>query len=471
MLKSLFPILIFCVAQLKVSGTVNSISDSLIVSEIKIDGNFVTNKKLIFRELAFKINTVIDRDEIGYLKTTSINNLTRTSLFNFVELDISEPAYGQLSVNVRLTERWYIWPTLYLNHTDRNFSEWWRTKDLNKLEYGGGLKINNFRGMGETLLLNYRFGNFTKLELEYQRILLDKAEHNSLSFIATWAAKKLLPYVIQSDKQVVLKENYNLIESVNIALRYKYRKGYFNSHNIELGYSDFRIADTILLLNPQFAGLNKQKQRYFNLKYEFIRDNRDSRIYPKTGHLIAASINRKGLKLLPDEYNATEINALFYLYHKVVSRFYLGSGIWYSSTLSDQYAFASETGLGYLQFVRGYEYYAINGDNVFLFKSFLKYELLPMKVINMKVWPIRNLYQFNMIPIEIFTSLFFDAGYVNDKYGLFKNYNNALVDKMMFSTGIGLDFVTYYDKVFRLDYSFNALGESGLFIHWKAAFR
>ena len=29
-------------------------------------------------------------------------------------------------------------------------------KDLGKLEYGVGLKVNNFRGMGETLLLNYR---------------------------------------------------------------------------------------------------------------------------------------------------------------------------------------------------------------------------------------------------------------------------------------------------------------------------
>ena len=73
-----------------------------------------------------------------------------------------------------------------------------------------------------------------------------------------------------------------------------------------------------------------------------------------------------------------------------------------------------------------------------------------MKVINLKSWPFRNLHQFNRIPIEIYSNLFFDAGYVSDQSGTYKSYNNILVDKLMISAGIGIDFVTYYDKVFRL---------------------
>jgi outer membrane protein assembly factor BamA len=258
---------------------------------------------------------------------------------------------------------------------------------------------------------------------------------------------------------------------VNLAIKYKYRKGYFNSHNIELGYTDSRISDTISLLNPYYDGLDNTRLRYFNIRYEFIRDNRDSRIYPKTGQLLMLGINRKGLYLLPGELNATDIYGLLYLYHKIFNRVYAASGLYYSSTYNARYVFASETGLGYLQFVRGYEYYIIFGNNAVLFKSFFKYEILPMKVIYLKVWPIRKLYQFNKIPLEIYANIFFDAGYVHDKSEIYKTNNNILVNKMMYSTGIGLDFVTYYDKVFRLDYSFNALGESGLFIHWKAAFR
>jgi hypothetical protein len=41
----------------------------------------------------------------------------------------------------------------------------------------------------------------------------------------------------------------------------------------------------------------------------------------------------------------------------------------------------------------------------------------------------------------------------------------------MYSTGIGIDIITYYDKLLGFDYSFNGIGEHGLFIHWKAAIR
>jgi len=471
MLKCVFSF-IFCLSLfLKDSWAVTVIPDSLIVSGVIIEGNYVTSEKFIFRELTFSLNDTVHSNEIEDLKRTSINNLVKTSLFNFVEIDAAESLPGFVKFTIKLTERWYIWPTGYLNHTDRNFSEWWRTKDLSKLEYGVGIKINNLRGMGETLLLNFRPGNFTRYEMEYRGLFLDKAKCHSLSFLTSWSAKKILPYVIESDKQVTLKENSYLIKSFMVNVHYKYRKGYFNTHNIELGYSDDRIADTIYTLNPYYAGSGRNRLSYFNLKYEFRRDNRDSHIYPKTGHLLVAGFNRKGLNMVHGEYNSTDIFVQFYIYKKVIKRFYVATGLWYHSVLDDEYVFSTTTGLGYLDLVRGYEYYAVNGDNAFLFKSLVKYEILPMKVINMKIWPIRNLHQFNRVPVEIYSNLFFDAGYVNDRYGMYKNYNSILVNKTMYSFGIGIDFVTYYDKVFRVDYSFNALGERGLFIHWKAAFR
>lgn len=107
-------------------------SDRLFIREIKIEGNHITSKKIILRELVFKLNEYIGRGDVLSLKLTSINNLNKTALFNFVEIDTIETQEGFLIINVKLTERWYIWPTAYLNHTERNFSEWWRTKDLDK---------------------------------------------------------------------------------------------------------------------------------------------------------------------------------------------------------------------------------------------------------------------------------------------------------------------------------------------------
>jgi len=466
-----YNILLLLCLTISIYGQKFKSADSLTIDEILINGNYITSKKVIFRELDFRLNDVVLREEVEYRKQTTINNLTKTSLFNFVEIDLEEYQPNSLRITVNLTERWYIWPTLYLNQTDRNFSEWWRTKDLSKLEYGVGFKINNFRGSGETLIVNYHIGNFTKYELDYRGIYIDKAKQHSLSVLASYSAQNVLAWNIESNKEEIIKESHRLLKSTELSLTYRYRKGYFNTHSVHLGYSDYKTADTIFSLNPYFFGFNKHLQRYFNLKYEFSRDTRDSRIYPKTGYLFAAAINKRGLGILPDEYNAVDLYFQFYSYWKLRKRFYISSGIWYSSNMTNNYAFYSQTGLGYLQFVRGYEYYTINGNNALLFKSLAKYELLPMKVINLNIWPVRKLHQFNEVPIEVYVNIFFDSGYVSDKYDIVRSYGNTLVDKMMYSAGAGIDFITYYDKVLRFDYSFNALGERGLFIHWKAAIR
>ena len=465
------PLILLVCLTISLEAHVTQPTDSLTIQEIIIVGNYVTNKKVIFRELDFKINETLSREDIEFKRRTSINNLTKTSLFNFIEIEINETSGNNLTVLVNLTERWYIWPNVFLNQTDRNFSEWWRTKDLNKLEYGIGLKINNFRGLGETLILNYHIGNFVKYELDYRGIYIDKAKKHSLSFLASYSAQNILPWNIESNKEIILKESHKLLKSYDFAIKYKYRKGYFNTHAIELGYSDFNIADTVYSLNSYYAGLNKHGQRYFNIMYEFSHDSRDSHIYPKTGTLIAAGINKKGLAILPHEYNAVDLYFQLYTYWKLRKHFFIASGIWYSSNITDNYVFSLQTGLGYLQFVRGYEYYAIHGSNALLFKSLVKYELLPMKVINLSIWPVRKLHQFNRVPLEVYLNVFFDAGYVNDKFKQYRVYNNTLVDKMMYSTGAGIDFITYYDKVLRFDYSFNGVGDRGLFIHWKAAIR
>ena len=468
--KKVFLIAVFTCLVVSINGQIRN-SGNLIIKEILIEGNYVTNKKVIFRELDFKINETVRRDEVEYRRITSVNNLTKTSLFNFVEISVNESTDNNLTVFVKLTERWYIWPNIFLNQADRNFSEWWRTKDLDKLDYGVGLKINNFRGAGENILLNYHMGNFIKYELDYRGIYLDKSKRHALSILATYSAQNILPWNIEQNKEVILKDNRKILKSTKFELKYFFRKGYFSKHQVELGYTDFNISDTVYLLNPYYAGINKHRQRYFNLRYEYSWDTRDSKIYPKTGSLIVAGINKRGLGIYADEYNSVDLYSQIYLYWKLNKHFYIASGFWGTSNMTNSYVFSSEPGLGYIQFVRGYEYYAVHGNNALLFKSLVKYELLPLKVINLNIWPIRKLPQFNRVPVEVYVNVFFDAGYVSDKFDSYKTFDNTLVNKMMYSTGAGVDFITYYDKVLSLDYSFNALGDRGLFIHWKAAIR
>ena len=51
-----------------------------------------------------------------------------------------------------------------------------------------------------------------------------------------------------------------------------------------------------------------------------------------------------------------------------------------------------------------------------------------------------------------------------------EQFNTKLGNKLLYTTGFGLDVVSLYDTTLRLEYSFNQLGENGLFLHAKSLF-
>ena len=75
--------------------------------------------------------------------------------------------------------------------------------------------------------------------------------------------------------------------------------------------------------------------------------------------------------------------------------------------------------------------------------------------------------QFNKSFFSLFLSIFSDIGYVvNNQTGIQNNLSN----KILWGRGISLDYVTYYDKILRIEYSINDLGEKGIFLHFSNPF-
>jgi hypothetical protein len=95
----------------------------------------------------------------------------------------------------------------------------------------------------------------------------------------------------------------------------------------------------------------------------------------------------------------------------------------------------------------------------------LRYQIVKPKVFQPKF--LQQAKQFNTIPFYAFVNVFFDAGFVEDKF-FYKN--NSLVNSWQYGYGLGLDMVTYYDVVVRLEYSLNKQQQSGFFIHATVGF-
>ena len=99
-------------------------------------------------------------------------------------------------------------------------------------------------------------------------------------------------------------------------------------------------------------------------------------------------------------------------------------------------------------FIRGYDLYTLKGDEMFFFRSNVKYELIQPSTKKVKKGKEDN--KFKALQYAFYLNAFADAGYVVNKF----TEENPLVNKMLFSWGLGLDFVTYYDMVLRFEYAF-----------------
>ena len=103
----------------------------------------------------------------------------------------------------------------------------------------------------------------------------------------------------------------------------------------------------------------------------------------------------------------------------------------------------------------------IDGLDYGYWKNSIRFQLLKKEINWGEYMPIP---QFKVMPFRIYLSLNQDLGIVNTP---FYAQGNPLANRWLWSGGLGLDMITYYDKVIQIQYTINHLREKGLFLHFK----
>lgn len=67
---------------------------------------------------------------------------------------------------------------------------------------------------------------------------------------------------------------------------------------------------------------------------------------------------------------------------------------------------------------------------------------------------------YKKIPIKFYPKIYTDFGYCYSPY----NNSNLFNNQLLHTYGIGVDIVTIYDIVFKIEYSINQLGDKGIFV-------
>mgnify|MGYP002639461255 CR=1 FL=1 len=439
----------------------------VIVGNIQLLGNKVTKDKIMLREITFRPGDTLGKQLLAQKIKSSKDNLMNTSLFNFVETSdsiVSVEGIKKVEVTFDVIERWYIWPLPIFELAERNFNAWLQTKDLSQINYGMFLDWKNFRGRRETLKILLQFGYDEKIGFSYGIPYIDKKQTIGLDFGFSQTKNHQVSYAtIDNQVERVRLEAYaRRAYSAFVAIGH--RPDIYQSHYFEASYYDHIYDDTIFQINPEFYKGEGHRPQYLKLSYAFKNDHRDFKPFPLKGYYFDFLLEQTGLGF----FHRSDINILSAKvnarkYWTFSRRFFFAGGVTGRIANNNSNPYFLNQGVGYgRDFVRGYEFYVVDGQNYGILKTDFKFAIVPQQVTTLKFIPIQS---FNKIPWAIYLSLFGDAGYVPGE----ALNGNDLQNSLLIGYGAGLNLVTYYDIVFRLEYSFNHKGERGFFIHFMAS--
>jgi len=433
-----------------------------IVGEIVISGNKKTRKPIILREIPLQPGQAYTLQDLVAKFEDARRQLMNTTLFHSVIVAAKGFNGNVIDITVSVKERWYLFPLPYFKPVDRNLNQWLveQNASLSRVNYGAKLLYNNATGNNDKIRLWLMSGYTRQISLGYDRLYIDKAMRWGMRFSFAAGKNRELNYNTIHDKQVFLKDNKRYVRNfLNTQAELTYRRAIKTRHSIGIGYTSEVVEDTIVQLNPAYFEAGRNRIRFPELYYNMTFFDVDYIPYPTKGYAANLLLSRKGI-------NAS--NNLWQLNLKALGSWHLSPKTFVSAMayggikLPFKQPYFNKRFLGYGDvFMQGYEYYVVDGVAGGYLKTTLSRELFNFGIR----MPVKGKTT-DQIPVRIFGKIFGNSGYVHNP----QPGENALSNRMLHSAGIGIDIVTFYDVIFRLEYTFNQLGQNGLYLHRKTIF-
>lgn len=434
--------------------------------DINISGNRQTNYKIILRELPFKINEQYPLNVLAGKFSEAKRRLMNTGLFHNVVVSLSSLQGHDALVHVDVKERWYIIPIPFVKAVDRSIGEWVQNQgmDLSRVNYGIRVKHNNISGRNDKLYVNLKNGYTKEVSLAYYGLMLDKDLKWSNSLGVSVGKNKEVNYNTIGNKLMAFKNsNDNFVHSyLRAFFELSYRQAINTRHTFGIGYNSEVVDDTIMAINSHYFS-NSTKVRYPSLYYTLTYNNTDFLPYPLKGYVAEVSVAKRGFT---KDLNLWHLTAKGSATWPLSDKYFMNLRMAGMLKLPFRQPYINQQFVGYKDmYMQGYEYYVIDGVAGGYSKLSFSRELFNTS-IGMPTQAARRLTNMDRIPFRAYAKVFGNAGYIyNPDAG-----RNPLSNKFIFSGGVGVDIVTFYDFIIKLEFSFNQLGQNGLYLHRRDYF-
>ena len=444
--------------------TVSDTNRLFVIRDIIISGNDKTQPAIILRELPFKLSEVYHLGAIVQKLKTARKQLMNTGLFRNVVISLENTDDQVVNIKVDVEEKWYIWPMVFFKPVDKSFGEWWNDKDrsLDRINYGLRLSHNNITGRNDKLRLSIMNGYTRQVTIQYFGLRLDPALKWSTNAGVSYGQNREVNYMTLRNKQIPVRGEDEFLQTyVGGFLHFNYRPRIKTTHSFGVGYTYETIADTITKLNPSFSS-GSNIITYPELFYKLSYFDVDFITYPTKGFSAELFLKRKGLGI-QSPVNLWELTAKASQSWPLNSKYFFNLKGLGTIKLPFSQPYIGKRFLGYDgRFLQGYEYYVVDG----VVGGYAKASITrPIFTAHVHL-PSKQFRSLSRIPIRVYAKTFVNAGYV---YNTVAGDNN-LTNKFLYSGGVGLDLVTYNDFVIKIEWSFNRLGENGVYLHQRSDF-
>jgi outer membrane protein assembly factor BamA len=417
---------IFCL----MSGSLSAIAaqvaiaenDTLKIMQIIFIGNEKTKENILAREMKTKVGDIFDSRKAEEDRKR-IQNLR---LFTRVEMQPMQTDQG-IVLLVYVAERWYIFPYPILHYNER---------DWKKLTYGAGISHQNFRGKNINLSGSFWLGYNPGAGFSYANPWIGGTRqlYSAFRIYAQSVRNK-------SSEYGDFDESY---QGISYALGKRW--GYHTYFTLSLGYSQLTVPEEF----KEATVTDTRHDRLPSAAISFRYDTRDLHEYTTRGSLLTFYASKTSY--------VGQIDYLRYgldvrRYIPIIGSLALAARTAMDFTAGDTPVYGRNY-LGYQERVRGHFNTEKEGDNRALASVELRFEILPVRYLNIGS-PMLPLGGYsNDLPFGVSAGIFYDTGAIWRKKQILKT------DDFLSGFGLGLHFHLPYIEVLRVEKAFDTHGNS-----------
>jgi outer membrane protein assembly factor BamA len=446
------------------------------ITGVEITGNKLTKPRIITRELDFKIGDSLatfqkgkggnfsnrnfypgDSSELRLRMNYSRENLINTKLFLTVNLTLIKIIGNQYTLLIDVTERhyWWLFPVAKLNAP--NFNEWLRDPHWSDVSMGLFFSHNNLFGLSHQTSLIAYFGKSWAIAFGYKIPWIGKGEKIGLTMTAGYSNMYTVEYAsVENKRQMLYAPNSS--QDVKLAAKLSLRPGLYHYGTVKLTAEYITISDSMHSLDSNYLAGYKKSNTSLSLYADYYYDSRNSHSYPLKGSMMRVFMNKVGMGLVSKDVNLFYYGVDFHFYQTLSRKWYVAEMVKAENSAGENAPYYYQLNMTQgKDFIRGFDLYTLKGDQMYYCRNNIKYELVKPSLKKVKEGQEKN--KFKALQYAFYLNAFADAGYSVNKFTDNNPYNN----KWLFSWGLGIDFVTYYDLVIRFEYAFTSISTHGFF--------